>query len=54
MGCNNQVFSLKPWKKISRRSVLSSSRKTQKPLNTDTLYSQKNDVTEPKTRRLLP
>jgi len=29
-GCNEQVFSFKPWKIIWRRFVLSFSRKTQK------------------------
>jgi len=28
--------------------------KRQKPLNSDTHHSQKNNVTEPKVRRLLP
>jgi len=43
-GCNEQVFFLNPEKKISRKSVLSFLRKTQKPLNSNTLQFRKNDV----------
>jgi len=48
VDCTDQVYPPKSWKKFSCRSVLSSSRKTQKPLNSDTFHSPKNDVTEPK------
>jgi len=48
----NKCFLLNPENKIWRKSVLSFSRKMQKPLNSDTLQFRKNDVTEPKAKRL--
>jgi len=40
-GYNDQVFFSKSWKKNWPSSVLSLSRKTQKPLNSDPLHSVK-------------
>jgi len=45
-GCNEQMFSSKLWKQRFAQIVLLFSRKTQKPLNFDTLQFRKNDVTE--------
>jgi len=47
----NKYFIPNP-EKNWHRSVLSFSRKTQKPLNSVALYFRKNDVTEPKAKRL--
>jgi len=44
------MFFLNP-EKIWHRSVLSFTRKTQKPLNFDSLQFQKNEVTDPKVRK---
>jgi len=47
-GCNNQVFPPKPWKKFRADPYSCLREKCKKPLHSDTLHSQKNDVTEPK------
>jgi len=49
VGCNDQVFPPKPWKKKIHAD--SCSRLREKPLNSDTLYSQKMTSL---SRRLLP
>jgi len=51
-GCNEQVFLLNYEKKIGIYPFCRFWEKTQKPLKSDALQFQKNDVTKPKARLL--
>jgi len=52
IGCNDQVFPPKPWRKILHRSVLSSLRKMQKLLTLTHSIPQKKMTSS--SQRLLP